>query len=134
MSSTSDIVGYRIKEDWFYNYSWQLSETRIIAICPIIKRKDTGDLMDAFWIYYPELRNIFASEKIEIAGEKNISSLEDIFMFRRFNSTIYKESNIYNKKIADYVTDKSVKELVERIEIELLDLEHDAWINTTNKQ
>lgn len=131
---TIDVVGYKIKEDWFYNSSWQLSETRIIGICPIIKEKSNEKQTDLFWIYYPELRPILASEQLIINGDTLISTLEDIFQFTHFSSSIYKESNVYDRKLSDYRTGNAIIEESQKIEMNLIDLEHDIWINMTAKK
>jgi hypothetical protein len=129
---TFEIAGYKIKEDWFYNSSWQLSETRIIGICPVIKDKN-GEMIDLFWIYYPELRPIIVTEKVETNVNSLIKNLDDVFYFRDFSSTIYKESNVYDRKIADYKTRNGIKEEADKIEMSILDLEHDIWIKSTSE-
>ena len=131
---TFDIIGYKIKEDWFFDMSLQLSETRIIGLCPVIKDKNNGKQTDLFWIYYPELRGILASKKVALKGEPLISTVEDIFQFRYFFSNIYKESNIYDRKISDYKSGNSIKDEAERIEMEIIDMEHDIWIGLTKKK
>ena len=130
LTNTTDVVAYKIKEDWFFDSSLQLSESRIIGLCPVIKNKD-GNPTDLCWIYYPTLRGILATEKIKINDEPLITTMEDVFQFRYFNSSIYKESNNYNRKISDYKTGKAIKEEAEAIEMAILDLENNTWISLT---
>lgn len=130
ITNTPIVIEYKIKEDWFFDSSWQLSEIRIIGLCPVIKDKD-GKQTDLCWIYYPTLRGILASEKVNINGEPLISTLEDVFQFRCFSSNIYKESNNYGRKISDYKTGDAIKKESEAIEMAILDLEHDTWIRLT---
>lgn len=125
------VIGYRIKEDWFYNSDWQLAEARIIGICPVVKAKSDGKQTDLFWIYYPELRSILASVKLSTTEDTLISTLEDILHFRHFSSCIYKESNVFDRKISDYKTGKEIHEEAEKIEMDILDLEHDIWIESS---
>jgi Gliding motility associated protein GldN len=75
-----------------------------------------------------------ASEKVNINDEPSISTIEDIFQFRHFSGSIYKESNVYDRKISDYKTGNAIKEESERIEMNVLDLEHDTWIYLTEKK
>jgi gliding motility associated protien GldN len=123
-----NVVGFKIKEDWFYNSSWQLSESRIIGLCPIIADKATGKQTTLFWVYYPQLRNVLASEKFAVKNNPLIATFDDAFQFRYFSSNIYKESTIYDKEIADYKTGNAIKEEAERIELGMIDSEHDCWI------
>ncbi|MGB3949058.1 MAG: hypothetical protein WBM13_13820 [Bacteroidia bacterium] len=123
-----NVVSYKIKEDWFFDTVRNISETRIIALCPVIRIKETKIEQDLIWIYYPDFRKILATEKIVVRENNNsaINTLDDIFMFRFFNSRIYKfdneiiESNNFLKNNnLDYLT------------VYLIEKEHDAWLSIT---
>ena len=58
-----------------------------------------------FWIYYPEARPILA--KAEVFNFKNGAerlSYDDVFWKRLFASYVYKEENVFDRKITDYAT------------------------------
>ncbi len=129
-----EVVKYKISEIMFFNSSWQLSETRIIGICPVVKDKTSGNESELFWIYYPEFRGILATEKVTLKGETFLTNLENVFYFRYFNSTIYKEENKYDRAISDIYRGGQIIEVAEKTEMDMFDAEHDIWISLTEKK
>lgn len=126
------IKKYKMKEDAFFDTDRNIFECGIIGICPVAINKETGKEEDLFWIYYPQLRKPLAKETLNKPAPSKIKTLDDVFFLRDFASTIYKESNVWNKAIADswqYKEDQ-VKE-AERIELSLIENEHDIWIGLT---
>jgi antitoxin component YwqK of YwqJK toxin-antitoxin module len=127
------ISGFRIKEDAFYDKSRMLFETRIVGIMPVVKKKGiANDSTELGWIYFPTVRHILASLRVEHKfGYNKIQNLDDVFFFRSFKSVIYKESNYYNRTLAEIeVLDPSKMRGSEavRIEYSLLETEHDFWL------
>ncbi|MBL4862477.1 MAG: hypothetical protein JKY09_05605 [Crocinitomicaceae bacterium] len=58
-----------------------------------------------------------------------VKSLDDLFFFRCFSGQIYKAGNVYDRKISDYMTgDKELDKESLRIDIDLIEDEHDLWI------
>jgi len=129
-TNSINIISYKLKEDSFFDNERLVFETRIIGICPVAINLKTKDTLDLFWIYYPEAQRCFAQEKIQLnCLPQKIKTLDDLFFYRFFFGQIYKESNIYDRKIADYKNGNAIKEEAERIEIGLIESEHDIWIN-----
>jgi hypothetical protein len=126
------VLRFKIKEDWFYNSALNLAETRIIGICPVVVEPVTGKVSDLFWIYYPEIKDILASEKIKTANP-TITNIDDVLEFRDFDAEITKESNIHNRALADYKSGKSLHDEAALIETGMIDAEHDYWIALTSK-
>jgi len=123
------VEAFKLKEDCFYNKEMQMNETRIISICPVL---DNGS--DLFWLYYPQLRSYLAKKNISVEDNSfNIENLDDLFFYRQFNSMIYKESNIYDRKISAYKKDNEIKSEAERIEIKMLEMELNTWVNQQKK-
>lgn len=125
-----------IKEMWYFDKQRSVMEVRIIGLAPIrvYYRDDDPDQETAryvrlFWIYYPEARNIFASQPIY--NENNQSSqltYDDIFFKRRFSGYIFQESNVYdNRRIEEYTTGLDILIQSERIKEEIFNFEHDLW-------
>ena len=108
-----------------------MAETTMIGLCPIIKYEGNSQVVELVWIYYPELLNQLALEQADIEGAIHIQTLEDVFHFRYFSSTIYKESNVYNRVISAYKSGNELYNEAQRIEIAILDLEHNLWIKQT---
>jgi gliding motility associated protien GldN len=128
----SEIKRFRIKEDWFFDKQRSVMEVRIIGICPVKDNLDKNGVFRAyeplFWIYYPEARPILA--KAEVFNSKNGAerrSYDDIFWKRLFASYIYKEENVFDRKITDYA--QGIDALLEsdRIKRELIDFEEQMW-------
>lgn len=108
-------VGFKIKEDWFYDNSRNLGESRIIGICPIIQVE--GKEKDAFWVYYPEIRKHLGK-----------LGLDDIFFFHQYSSEIIRESNVNGKYLSEYIEPKNISEEILSIESQLIEIEVGLWI------
>jgi len=71
---------------------------------------------------------VFATE--EVYNSKNDAerrTFEDIFWKRQFASYIYKETNVYERRINEYATGMDALLESERIKEEIFNLEHDLW-------
>ena len=124
---------YRIKEDWFFDKQRSVQDVRIIGICPVADNIDpvTGEIRGStplFWIYFPEARNIFASAEVfNRSNDAERRTLEDVFWERMFGSYVYKEQNVYDRRIADYKQGIHALLEAERVKDDLFVLEHDLW-------
>jgi gliding motility associated protien GldN len=125
-----ELKGVYIKEDWFFDKQKSVMESRIIGIgfeLPVnCEKLDFVDVQ--FWIYFPQLRPHLA--KTEVYNTKNDAerrTFDDIFWKRQFNSTIIRESNVYDRGIETYA--KGIDALLEneRIKYDLFKYEHDFW-------
>ena len=65
--------------------------------------------------------------ELENVTSKITESWDDIFEARLFASYIYKEDNVYDRKIQEYATGKDALYESERIKEELFNFEHDLW-------
>jgi len=54
-------------------------------------------------------------------------SWEDLLEMRRFESYIYKESNVHDRNIQEYATAIDAQLESERIKQEIMEKEHDLW-------
>jgi len=128
-----EVVGLKIKEDWFFDKLRLISETRILGICPIVKVKSAeGDFtkeIELGWLYYPTIRKALAAQKVSIEGCPNITNLDDVFINRYFGGEIYKETNYWDRKIADYTS--NVQKESTQIKLNLIDWEHNIWLEFT---
>jgi gliding motility associated protien GldN len=122
-----ELVGYAIKEIQFFDLTRNLTESRILGICPIVKIN--GEEEKALcWLKYEDVRPFLAKQKVTVAYNSMVETVEDWLHFRHFQSLIEKESNVYNRTIADYTTEETIKKEQERIEMRLIDGEHDLWM------
>lgn len=125
---------FRIKEDWFFDRQRSVLDVRIIGIQPVAENIDraTGEVRGTepmFWVYFPEARNIFASAEVfNRQNDAERKTMEDIFWKRMFGSYIYKEKNVYDRSIADYMLNTLDQLLeAEKIKENIFILEHDLW-------
>jgi gliding motility associated protien GldN len=105
--TSSEIHQYWIKEDWFFDKQRSVMEVRIIGICPLtLKKSESGDVIGAkplFWIYFPEARNyLVRSAVFNRWNDEERMNYDELFEKRMFSSYIYKESNVYDRSIAEY--------------------------------
>jgi gliding motility associated protien GldN len=133
--SRDKVIGYRIKEDWFFDKQRSVMDVRIVGIAPLIYAVDeTGAIREGnikiplFWIYYPEARDLFSKSEIFNPGNNaQRLSYDDVFQKRLFGSYIYKESNVYDRRISDYTQGLSTLQESERVKEEIINFEHDMW-------
>jgi len=130
---TSDIVQYKLKEDWFFDKQRSERYVRIIGLAP---RKavfgEDGEFrsyQDMFWLYFPECRYVFANYDVfNRQNDAERRSFDDVFWKRQFNSYVVKETNVYgDRAIIEYATGIDALLESERIKEELFILEHDLW-------
>jgi len=127
-----EIKRYRIKEVWFFDLETSTLQVRILGIAPMIDNKDdNGNFrfeQPLFWVYYPEARKVLAHERVfNFYNDASPMSWEDLFEMRFFSSYIWKESNVYNRRIQDYVSGVDILLESDRIKSEIFNFEHDLW-------
>ncbi|MBM3434826.1 MAG: gliding motility protein GldN [Bacteroidetes bacterium] len=128
----SDVQRIELKEDWFFDKQRSQMDVRILGICPVINLYDDDGnffgLQEMFWIYFPEARPILA--KSIVFNKHNTSenrTYDELFWKRLFGSYVYKEENVYDRKISDYASQMDALLEAERIKNELFEYEHDLW-------
>lgn len=132
---------FLVKEKWFFDKQHSTMRVRIQGMAPI--RVYNEVITDASgntsvmpevskvvlcWIYFPEYRDLFA--QYEIYNPRNDSqptSFDDLFIQRRFSSYISKESNVFERALADYLTGDDILFESEKIKMKLFEFEHDLW-------
>lgn len=152
---------FRIKEDWIFDEKRSVFEPRIVGIAPLIIPKINGintqvpsfsyenetelsssvdpfdafsiqlDAQPAFWLYFPEIRNVLVNEFIpNDFNDAEGVSYDDFFISRHFDSYIIKVSNSQNLRIKDYKKTK-VEQLLEseRLKQELMNYQSDLYRN-----
>lgn len=129
---SKDIVQYRIKEDWYFDKELSVMNVRILGIAPVIYQKDQNGeilgLQEVFWLYFPHCRYVL--NNFYVYNEHNDAqwmSFDDLFWKRRFSSTVYKESNVFERSIDSYRTGVDALLESEKITEEIRTFEHDVW-------
>lgn len=123
----------RLKEDWFFDKQRSVLEARILGICPILDEFEADGVTpkgtkQLFWIYFPEARTVFASAEVfNRFNDAARLTYDDVFFKRMFSSYIYKESNVYDRKILEYAKGMDALLESERIKNDIFIREHDLW-------
>ena len=131
-----EIKQVMLKEEWYFDKGTSTLNVRIIGICPIREyfrdedvNQETVIRQKVFWIYYPEARELMASNEV-FNGQNTArnSTYDDIFLKRIFTSYILKETNIYNNRgIDQYLGGKDAMLESKRIENDIFDYEQNLW-------
>lgn len=128
-----DVRRFRVKEVWFFDQQTSTMQVRILGIAPLIDvRDDEGNFRferPLFWVYYPQARDLLAQNRVvTLGGNTNAAiSWNDLFEMRYFASHIYKESNVYDRKLDEYLAGTDLLMESERIKNEFFNWEHDLW-------
>lgn len=126
------ITKFRLKEVWFFDTQTSTMMVRILGIAPVIEDYDAngnyrGD-MTMYWVPFASLRNILAKEEVFNPGNDwQHYSWDDLFAMRKFESFIYKESNVHDRTIQEYASGTDALLESERIKQEVFEKEHDLW-------
>jgi gliding motility associated protien GldN len=128
----AEIVRYRLKEVAFFDSRTSTMKTRLLGIAPIRSAHSENGIIKyetpLFWIYYPHCREVLAHCPV-VTGLNDLETLswEDVFEMRYFSSYIYKQSNIQDERIQDYLSGKDILVESERLKQEIFNLEQDLW-------
>src|SRR5690606_34540493 len=127
-----DVMRFRIKEVWFFDEETSMLQVRILGIAPLIDVKDDNGNFKyekpMFWVYYPECREILSRHQVFNAGnDASPNSWEDLLEMRYFSSYIYKQSNVHDFRLQDYLTGVDILLEAEKIKQEIFNFEHDLW-------
>jgi gliding motility associated protien GldN len=120
---------FRIKEDWIFDVKRSIFEPRIVGIAPLKFVESSKQWQPAFWINYPEAREILSKKRlINTKNDASSLSFDDFFIRRLFSSYIVKESNPGDDKLRDIISDPRERLMEsERIKKSVLDFEQGLW-------
>ena len=134
--TAQDVTQYKIKGYWYFDKRQSELKYRLLGICPVTPdvytmNSDEKDYIDLFWVFFPSAREVLHEAKA--FNDKNSAmpiSFDQILNSRRFNSTIYKEENMYgDREIKDYMKDNAQNQLLEseRVKEKIRNFESDMW-------
>ena len=145
-----EIINYRVKEVWYFDKQYSTFRVQILEIEPIIEYErpnnnsayydDEEEDQEAVaaqktlkrlgYIYYNELRPFLAKQEVfNVKNQAARISFDDLITWKRdFSSLIYKESNVYDREISEYIANSRDQRLEsERITDKLRQFENDLW-------
>jgi gliding motility associated protien GldN len=122
------VVKYYLKEDWFFDKERSVMDVRIIGLAPVVIDSNTMVEKVLFWVYFPQardvLKNYYAYDPKSTVGG---NTFDHLFMTRRFNAVVYKETSLYDRKIEDYRFGAEALYESEKVKNEIRMLEHNVW-------
>lgn len=138
--TAAEIRQYKIKGTWYFDKRLGELKYRLLAVCPVAPdvavktlAGEEEDLVELFWVWFPDARSSLNNNKV--FNSRNSSqpiTYDHMLNSRRFNSTIYKEENVYeDRDVKDYIYEDALRMLLEseRIKSVIRDFEQDMWNN-----
>jgi gliding motility associated protien GldN len=142
-----EIINYRLKEVWYFDKQYSTFRVQILEIEPIIEYdRPTSNSYDEEedqeavaanktqkrigYIYYNELRPFLAKQEVfNVKNNASRLSFDDLITWKRdFSRLIYKESNVYDRDIEEYIANSRDQRIEsERITDKMRNFEHDLW-------
>jgi gliding motility associated protien GldN len=95
----------------------------------MIKERNGQEVSEPlFWISYPEAREVFAQAMVfnEFNSAARIS-YDELFWKRLFDSYVYKEQNVFDRRISQYATGVDALLEAERVKSDLMLFEENLW-------
>ena len=127
----------RIKEYWYIDKQTSGQQVRIVGLAFIFDKTtyQAGQEVivpncESFWIPMNDMRVRNVLVNADAFDEKNDvveNSYDNVFVQRYFDSYIIRESNVYNRSIAQYLTGEDALLESQRIEDKIFDIESDMW-------
>ena len=134
---TQNILQFQLQEQWYFDKQHSVMKVRIVALAPVYYQyfNEFGEALPAprpsvpFIVHFPQCRRLFATHSIyNPNNDAQTISFDDLFMQRRFSSTIIAESNVFgNRMLQSYKLGQDVLLEAERIKDDLFIMEHDLW-------
>ena len=83
-----------------------------------------------FWIHYPSARELLSNHIVRSASnDATRITWDNIFEMRKFSSYVYKESNVYDRRIKDYKSGIDILKESRKVTDKILNYESDLWTN-----
>ena len=127
-----DIQFYYLEEEIFFDKRRAKLDFRFISITPVVKDPESASgTLELPTFYFPEIRHLLANHKI-FPLDGNVAqrmSFDEFFHRKLFASNIIKETNVYDRKISDYLPGRTLEQLLEgeRIREQIRRYESDMW-------
>jgi len=134
--TAADIVEYRIKGMWYFDKRLGELKYRLLGIAPVAPDvnfidSDTPDLVELFWVFFPDARETLHQAKTFNNENSAIPlSFDHLLNARRFNGYVYQEENVQgDRKISEYISENALMQLLEsdRVKDKIRNFEMDMW-------
>lgn len=128
--TSKDVLFWDVKSDWFFDKQRGELKNRILGISPTVRNPKTGETYPLFWVWFPDARYALATHTAFNAQNNSARlTFDQVFHLRFFDSVIYKEDNVYDRKIEEYKRATALDQLLEaeRIKNNLRNMEAELW-------
>jgi gliding motility associated protien GldN len=126
----TQVLRLRLKEDWYFDSKRSQMLVRIEAFCPVMLKEHNGQQVPVplFWVSYADARKVLARAlAFNPYNSAARLSFDDIFIKRLFRSYIYKEQNIFGRRISAYATGVNAIRESQRIKNQMFNFEQYLW-------
>jgi gliding motility associated protien GldN len=122
------VIKYLLKEDWFFDKERSILDVRTIGLAPVMIDSLSGLEKIRFWVYFPQARDVLKNYYVyDAKSTVGGNTYDHLFMTRRFNAVVYKESTLYDRKIEDYRFGADALYESEKVKNTIRTFEHDVW-------
>ncbi|GMT45035.1 MAG: hypothetical protein IEMM0006_0867 [bacterium] len=126
----TQVLRLRLKEDWYFDSKRSQMLVRIEAFCPVMLKDHNGQQVPVplFWVSYADARKVLARALAFNPDNSSARlSFDDIFIKRLFSSYIYKEQNVFDRRINAYATGVNAIRESQRIKTQMFNFEQYLW-------
>jgi gliding motility associated protien GldN len=127
----------KLKEYWYIDKQDTRQKVRIVGLAFVFDKTtyQAGQEVivpnsESFWIPmndYNVRKVLVNADAFDENNDVIENSYDNVFVQRYFDSYITRESNVYNRKISDYLTGEDALMESQRIEDNIFDIESDMW-------
>lgn len=132
---SNEVLGYYVKEAWYFDKNNSVVDIKTLAICPVIIRQDDFGAdrtrYPMFWIPYENIRPYAARMPIMISSLNNATTMtiNDYFIKHLFEGNIDKATNVRDLTLAQQYPDEAKrKEAQKKIEAQLKQFNTNLWV------
>ena len=139
---SNEVLMYQIKEGWYFDAATGTYKSQVIAICPLLVRKDynVGDVTTnpVCWIPYENLRPYLSRAMIMTSNYNNVTtySIDDFFSKGMYKGDIIKTVNMKDLSLSQQVGDdpEKLKQAQDSIENQLKTFRENLWVHQDTTQ
>lgn len=131
----NEVLGYFLKEAWYFDKNNSVVDTKILAICPVLVRQDDfgaeSTRYPMFWVPYESIRPYASQMPIMTSSLNNASTqtINDFFIKHNFDGEIYKTTNVRNLSLAQmFPSEEAVKKEQKKIETQIKQFNDNLWM------
>ena len=135
----SEVYNYSLREVWFIGRQDSRQDSRRLALAPVkesYRELPNGEViplgnLPLFWIplQNPRVRALLVRYTAYIDPNNIVRqpSWDWVFLNQHYQAYVTRESNVYTRKISDYLTGKDAIYESNRIEEKVFEIENDMW-------